>query len=75
MRVPREAFKFKDSAPPRMFRHIKLAYAEPSAFPTSVPVLNKIRDFSFTDKYTSKSVGVVDASVCGDLSKYRDIGR
>jgi len=43
VRVPFEAFTERDSAPPKMFRHCRFPYAEPSTFPMSVPVLRDRR--------------------------------
>lgn len=42
VRVPVEALKLRDSAPPKIFRHVRLPYALPSTFPRSVPVLSEI---------------------------------
>ena len=63
VRVPNEALSLRLSAPPKMLRARPSMYAEPSALPTSVPVLNLNRDFSITERYTSMSVGVVEGSV------------
>ena len=50
MRVPSEALRFRLSAPPKILRRTTFAYAEPSALPTSVPVLRRMRDFSLTER-------------------------
>lgn len=42
VRVPAEALKFRVSALPKMFRHVRFPYALPSALPKSVPVLSDI---------------------------------
>ena len=74
VRVPRDAFTFKVSAPPNMLRMTPLTYASPSAFPTFVPVFRKSRDFSRTARETSISVGVVDGSVWSGRSTKMDMG-
>ncbi len=63
VRVPAEAFKFKDSAPPNIFLHVRFPYAEPSTLPRSVPVFREIRLRSVTLRYISISVGVLEGSV------------
>lgn len=45
--VPKAALKFRDSAPPKIFLSFIFVYADPSTFPTSVPVCPKNMPFSF----------------------------
>ena len=63
VRVPADAFKVRDSAPPNMLRHVRFPYAEPSTFPTSVPVFSDIRPRSRAWRKMSISVGVEFGSV------------
>ena len=42
VRVPAVALRFRVSAPPKMFRHVRFPYAEPSTLPRSVPVFRDI---------------------------------
>ena len=66
--MPRLAFAFRLSAPPKMLRSCALIYALPSAVPASVPVLIVYRPLSFAVMKTAWSVGVVEASVWSGVS-------
>ena len=72
--VPADALKFRDSAPPKIFRSCTSAYAEPSVFPTSVPVFAENRPRSSARRKTSISVTVVLGSVGDGRSMNVDIG-
>ena len=63
MRVPAEAFRVRDSAPPKMLRHVRFPYAEPSTLPKSVPVFRDIRPRSRACRKMSMSVTVEFGSV------------
>jgi hypothetical protein len=63
VRVPADAFRVSDSAPPKMFRHVRFPYAEPSTLPRSVPVFRDIRPRSRAWRKMSMSVTVELGSV------------
>jgi hypothetical protein len=72
--VPAEAFRSRDSAPPKIFRNCIFPYAEPSTFPISVPVFADIRPRSAAFMNISISVGVEEAFVASGRPMNVDIG-
>jgi len=72
--VPAEAFRSRDSAPPKIFRSCIFPYAEPSTFPISVPVFADIRPRSAAFMNISISVGVEEAFVASGRPMNVDIG-
>ena len=66
--VPKLAFAFRLSAPPKMFLSTTFKYALPSELPASVPVLIVYLPLSLALMKTAWSVGVVEGSVWSGVS-------
>lgn len=61
--MPLDAFRFRDSAPPKILRSCTSPYADPSVLPISVPVFAENRPLSCARRNTSMSVTVEEGSV------------